>query len=351
MKVLLVTGRCAYNLYQERHLQEAGVDAHIYGEWGIHLPDHTDAILSGKPDIIHLQWPEALTRHQDKDPSAVIGEIRHSMEKLKDSGAKLFWVMHNLLPHRREKIGMWREIWQIYAEHCDVACHHSQWGMKTATAAYDYGNARHVILRHGYFDQFQPCPLSQSGARRQIGLPADARVFLSVGSMRPDKHLREIIEFFGHRDPSQDVLMLAGNASWDDYGLEMIRFAEPFENVIIEDGYIEDDRIAVFAKACDAFLYMYGENHLTSGSPHMSQAFLLPQICLDVPYSREVLGKGASYVPPDGARYETLHRVLDHLTREQFQAQRQHIATHRQPWHWTHIAHQTGTAYEEALNR
>ena len=71
MKSLIIPGGCPYNTYQERCLQEVGVDAENYERWGIHLPDHTEKILAQKPDIIHLQWPEAVTQIQDQTLSFV----------------------------------------------------------------------------------------------------------------------------------------------------------------------------------------------------------------------------------------------------------------------------------------
>lgn len=349
MKSLLVTGNCPYNYYQERSLQEAGVNAHIFGEWGMHLPEHVDAILAEDPDIIHLQWPESLTQHKDRDPQDVVAEVKTALQRLHDSRARIFWVMHNLLPHNREKTQMWQEIWQLYASHCDVACHHSRCGRALATSTYDYGDARHEVLYHGYFDQFDACQLDEQAARQELGLPQQANIYLAVGALRPDKHIRELIECFSQRNPEKDILVLAGNASWTDYGKDMVALGKQHANVFIEEGFIEDDRVSLYASACASFLYMYGENHLTSGSPHMSQAFLLPQISLDYGYAREVLGDGACYIAMDDQRYDRLHTVLDNLSKEQIQQQRQYIAEHRQPWQWSVIASKTKAVYQEML--
>ncbi len=348
MKILLVTGNCPYNYYQEESLQLAGLDANIFGEWGMHMPHFTDEMLALKPDIIHLQWPEAMTAHEKIDAQTIISDYTRSFEKIKAQGIKIFWTQHNSLPHARTHLDLWKELYQVFAQYTDVACHHSQCGLEHMCASYDYGDCEHIILHHGYFHKEQSCTLSPADARQEAGLPADAHIYLGIGALRPDKCIRELIDCFKQRDPKKDVLLLAGSI-WNDYGKEMVSLAEDVENIIIDPGFIEEAKVSLYANASDAFLYMYGEHHLTSGSPHLSQAHILPQITLDYQYAHEVLGDASSYIAADEHRYEALHTALDSLSSERLREQKTLLANTREPWSWTEIAQQTKAAYEKAL--
>ncbi len=348
MKSLLISGQCPYNIYQEERLRAIGVDAQTYERWGIHLPDHTEKILAQNPDIIHLQWPESLTQQDEIPHDKIIEDFKACLPRLKSNGAKIFWVMHNLLPHARTNLDLWEPLFTLFAEHCDVCHHHSECGKEAALAMYDYGDAEHKVIYHGYFDKSATCTLDQKSAREKIGLPLDANIYLSIGALRPDKHIKEIVDCFKTLDPEKHIIYMAGSI-WSDYGKEMVEYAKPLKNVIINGGHMADEDVSLYANASDAFIYLYGENHLTSGSPHMSQAHLLPQISLDYGYAREVLSEGSTFIPQVDNRYELLGELLADLNKEELGRQRQHLIDHRDPWHWDNIAKETLAAYQGAI--
>jgi glycosyltransferase involved in cell wall biosynthesis len=348
MLVHLISGKCPYNLYQEESLQNAGVDAKIKGAYGQHLPDYIDEILAEKPDIIHLQWPEAVTEHGGKSKQVVIEDLRTTFDKIKSADIPIFWAHHNLLPHKRERIDMWQDVFGLFAKYCDVACHHSHCGSTVMQETYDYGECEHLVLHHGYFHKESTCTLDTSAARKQLELDLSAQIYFGFGAIRKDKHIDELLDCFAQLDPQRHQLVLAGNV-WDDYGKAMEAKAAQMDNVRVEVGFIEEERASLYATAADSFIYAYGANHLTSGSPHTSQAHLLPQITLDYPYVREVLGHAASYIPNDEHCYDALIETLNNLDHDQLAEQRRIIEETRDAWYWPTIAEQTKAAYEKAL--
>lgn len=348
MYVPLISGKCPYNLYQEEFLQAQGVDARIIGQYGQHLPDYIDEVLADKPDLIHLQWPESVVAHGDKTDEQILDDLRVMFNKIKSANIPIFWAQHNLLPHKRDRVDLWKPVFGLFAQYCDVACHHSQCGLDLMKETYDYGSCEHAILHHGYFHKESSCILDKASARKELELADNAQIYFGFGALRPDKHIRELLGCFADLDPERHYLVLAGNI-WDDYGKEMVAIAEQMPHVRVEVGFIEDARASLYATAADSFIYTYGANHLTSGSPHTSQAHLLPQITLDYPYVREVLGNAASYIPNDDSRYEALAETLNNLDHDQIEQQRALIKDTRDAWYWPKIAEQTKAAYEKAL--
>lgn len=348
MKSLLITGGCPYNLYQERALQDAGVDARYLRKWGMHLPDCVEEIVSLKPDIIHFQWPEAMTRHQELSDQAILSDFSDALPRLKSSGARIFWAMHNLLPHDRNRVEMWRELYGLFARYCDVCCHHSACGKAKVLETYDFPTAKHVILRHGYFDRDVAPQIGPKEARQRLGLPESARIFCSISSIRPDKYVEELITCFRQRDPGKDILLLAGLAG-TDYGKRMIQLADETPNVHLTPGFIDDGLASLMANASDQFIFMHGEHHLTSGAPHLSQAHLLPQITLDYVYAREVMAEAAIYISPGSKRFEALQDCIDRSDPDESASHRKLLEERRSPWSWSLIGRETLKVYEEAL--
>lgn len=346
MKSLIVTGRCPYQLHQRDSIRAVGVDAEIYKNWGIHLPDHVDAILALEPDILHLQWPESLVGiNKERDKATILADFAEVLPRLRQAGVKLFWVMHNLLPHNRQDEGLWPQLYQLFADHVDVCCHHSACGEKIVRETYNFAHADHVILRHGFFhDDVHPA-LPKQEAREKLGLPQDKTIYLNVGSLRPDKQIAELLDCFEGRET---WIALAGIVQ-GEYGAVQADRADAMPNAIVHRGYTDNETVSLLANAADCFVFMQGKHHLTSGAPHLSQAHLLPQITLDYPYAREVMGNDAIYIPANEQRFERLKAATEQLQPEQLAEFAKNLGTSRQPWRWDVIARDTLRAYETAL--
>lgn len=346
MKSLIATGRCPYQLHQRDSLQALGVNAELYENWGIHLPDHVEALLAMKPDIIHLQWPESLVGiKQELSDDEILSGFSEALPRLRDSAAKLFWVMHNLLPHDRKRADFWSRLYQVFADHVDVCCHHSRCGEKRVRETYAFKHADHALLRHGFFHGDVYPAVSKAEAREKLGLPRDIILFLNVGSLRPDKQIEEMLNAFTGR---RAWLALAGIVQ-GEYGERMAERGDAMPNVIVHRGYTENETVSLLANAADCFLFMQGEHHLTSGAPHLSQAHLLPQVSLDYAYAREVMGENAIYIRPDAQRFEQLANTLDGIDSDQLAQFAMNLKATRDPWRWDIIGLETRRAYEKSL--
>lgn len=347
MKSLIVTGRCPYQLHLRESLRNAGLESEIYENWGFHFPDHVDALLALEPDIIHLQWPESLVGiNQEMSDQEILDGFAAALPRLRDAGVKLFWTMHNRLPHNRSHETLWRRLYQVFADQVDVCCHHSACGEKTVRETYDYQRADHVILRHGYFHNDVHPALPRREARDKLGLPANATICLNVGSFRPDKQIKEVLDVFEGRD---EWLLLAGIVQ-GEYGAAMADRGDAMPNALVHRGYTDNETVSLLANAADCFVFMQGEHHLTSGAPHLSQAHLLPQITLDYPYAREVMGDDAVYIPADDRRFEHFAAALDRIDPEQLAEYAHNLEISRQPWRWDVIANATKRAYQSAIS-
>jgi glycosyltransferase involved in cell wall biosynthesis len=356
MKALLVTGLLPYNIHQHHYLREAGVEAELYGKWGIHLPNEIDGILARKPDLIHLQWPESLCLSGNPPNMESLEEYPPALRRLRESGIPILWTMHNLLPHNRRFESFWRGLYQIFADHCDVCCHHSIQGQERVLQTYTFPKrVRHVILHHGYFDLGVYPPLPKEQARQVLELPPQGRLFLNVGVIRPDKQIDELLDLFEARDREpgnldRDRLVLAG-MFFGEYGQHIKERCVGMSNVSMMEGFVDEQTLSRLINAADLFLFVHGADHLTSGAPHLSQAHLLPAIMLDTPYNREVLGDGALYVSDGPEKWARVGEFLDGSADQDLTGLRQALEFGRPPWSWKQIALKTQQVYMDLLSQ
>ncbi len=354
MRVLLTSAGHSYGGGLSRALAELGVEMLACGKiWYDYLPDRVPTILELAPDLIHLQWPEALygTAEAGRSTDQILAETESALTTLRAAGIRLVWVMHNLLPHYRWDESFQRAIYSLYAGASDGVIHHSRWGEELARQTYAYApGARHRVIHHGTFRGDQDCTLSQAEARAALGHPSEARVLLSVGDFRPDKRFHLLVEAIGCRpgEQSNDLLILVGTGH-ARLVEEIQRLAATCSNVHLA-GWLSWESLAVHARAADLLVFAHGGQHLTSAGPHLSYTYLLPQVTVDAGYAREILGEGGFYFVDTLNSVASLQSCLERITPAAIERARTHLAATRDAFTWPGIARQTYALYQEILS-
>lgn len=196
--------RCLYEHMLDR-VVELKPDGHEYSEEDI-------LRLALTSDIFHLHWPENMYKG---DREKIIGFIT----RLKQSGIKIVWTLHNLLPHRNLKDG--ERLYAEIASMADGAIHHSEWGKNRAIAALPFkSNCIHRTIFHGHFRSIIPTDIRlnrfkfRKKTEREYGLhPTRIRLGI-IGSPRNGKMTEEFISVF-KTVPREDVGLFNTSASSD----------------------------------------------------------------------------------------------------------------------------------------
>ena len=166
---------------------------------------------------------------------------------------------------------------------------------------------------HPVYDGFGD-PVDRAQARRQLGLDAEAPVFLFFGFVRRYKGLHVLLEAMPQvleRQPDAR-LVVAGEFYADEAALRAQ--AAPLGDAVRFDArYIPDDRIALYFSAADAVVQPY-VSATQSGVAQIAFHFGRPVITTDVGGLAEVVpdGEAGLVVPPEdpGALADALVRFV-----------------------------------------
>jgi glycosyltransferase involved in cell wall biosynthesis len=148
--------------------------------------------------------------------------------------------------------------------------------------------------------------MSQEQARRRLGIPPAATIFLAIGAIKPYKGLTELLDAFDEltcRDPGRFVLLVAGNPSSDEETERFCRRVLTHPAVFAKFGKIPTDEMQVYLRAADVGVFPYRRS-LNSGALALTTTFGLPAVLPS--HSGETSGVNESYaevydpIDPDG---------------------------------------------------
>lgn len=176
-------------------------------------------------DVFHLHWPEWFVPPEPEAAAAFC-------ELLDASEVRLVWTQHNLEPHSKDE--RHHAVYQVFAEHVDLAIHHSEWGRDRMLATYRFREgARHVVIPHGHFGELMPevDDFDRGEVEHELGLePCAIRIGI-VGAPRAEKQTQQFMETFAHVD-RDDLQLLVLSLDEDETGPDDPRIvALPYEFV------------------------------------------------------------------------------------------------------------------------
>jgi glycosyltransferase involved in cell wall biosynthesis len=139
---------------------------------------------------------------------------------------------------------------------------------------------RYLKVPHPVYVHFGDS-MDKSAARERLGIPADKRVVLFFGLIRPYKGVDLLIRAMDRLD-ERYALVIAGEA----YGgsgayRSLIAQSRLAGNILFHDAYIPDDRVAEYFSAADVCVLPY-KSATQSGITSVAYHFDLPVIATDV---------------------------------------------------------------------
>jgi hypothetical protein len=113
----------------------------------------------------------------------------------------------------------------------------------------------------------EPHPLAE-GVRNRAG---GRKIILQIGSITPHKGIMTLLDVIAEADPKRFFFALFGEVHWESFGAEQCRlrafYAAPPENVMLHEGYIEDERdYNTVISACDIIYAVYENFNSSSNS-------------------------------------------------------------------------------------
>lgn len=205
-RVLLPTAMDSKNLY----CQELARAYVALGHTVVFAADNL-AEAGMRFDLVHLQWPEEHYRWRGHGALQDRGaRFIESLDRVKATGARLIWTVHNLAPHEHFEDPLDRRIYQAVIDRADLIVHHCADSVAALGGIYRLGaDARQLVVPHGNYFSY-PRGIDKADARRRLALPTDAFVMLSFGMVRAYKGVDLLLRAFDATRVPNKLLLIAG---------------------------------------------------------------------------------------------------------------------------------------------
>lgn len=162
-------------------------------------------------DQFHLHWPEHFLGTDLEAHMRMISCI-------KQSGVRIIWTQHNLIPHSIDHRENAHEIYQAWASAADAVVHHSESGRRRVMAKYQFNPlAIQRTIRHGHFGNLmaEMANLDRSEVEAGLGLsPCELRIGI-VGAPRIEKNVQQFMDAFA-ASPRDDLQLLVTGLRGDE---------------------------------------------------------------------------------------------------------------------------------------
>lgn len=226
-------------------------------------------------DILHIHWPElqyagARARARWRRFISFMAGLRQARR----AGLCLVYTVHNLNQHEgRDALFNTLANAALFAW-ADALHVHDEVTAKALRRRVRRPERIHVIP-HGSYVGCYPDSVSRQEARRQLGLPQEAFVYLMLGGLRPYKGAEELIEAFRSLDDQSARLIIAGHAHAPAYAASLQALAQGDARILTFLEHVPDERVQYFMKAADVCVLPY-RRVTTSGAAVLALSFRKP---------------------------------------------------------------------------
>jgi glycosyltransferase involved in cell wall biosynthesis len=200
-------------------------------------------------------------------------------------GKTTVYTVHDLTPHNKEA---WTFAILRRATHYVIATlvkqihAHNDYSREFLKTAYRRKNGVQVVPIGNYAGCY-PNKISRSEARRKLGLPQDAFVYLFLGMIRPYKGVEDLIAVFEASDLPNSRLLVVGRVSRASRGMETLGQNNPNIKRVLE--FVPDEDVQLYMNACDAYVLPY--RYVTTSSA----------IMLAWTFGRPIIGPAIAFFP------------------------------------------------------
>ena len=206
------------------------------------------------------------------------------------------YTAHNLDPHDS---GSWPQRRALRSIIQCVDLVHAHDGATAAELASRFGRREGVaVIPHGHYLPAYPNAIGREEARRRLGLPADAFVYVCLGLLRPYKGLEELLPAFRSLAGGNARLIAAGKATDPRYAERLAALAGDDERIRLEPRFIPGDELQVYFNAADMAALPYRQI-TTSGAAMLAFSFGVPVLAPAIGAFPELVApeRGVLYAP------------------------------------------------------
>jgi glycosyltransferase involved in cell wall biosynthesis len=255
------------------------------------------------PDILHLHWPEEVYRSlQDGGFDEHVDRFLARLDRLRASGTRIVWTVHNLKPHEIAMPAAEHRAYQGVIDRAHVIHHHCPLAERTLRSEYRIpGGQTHIIVPHGHYASYANT-MTRAEARAALGLDASAFVFLHFGQIRAYKGLDLVERAFDRARVARKHLVVAGGVDLSLSRAGRLRFFARRKLARRISHFLDavwNDDVQRFLNACDAVVLGHTAG-LNSGVAVLAMTFGKPVVGPRLGCIEWVLEQGANVLYPPG---------------------------------------------------
>ena len=238
---------------------------------GVHIIDVADPrhLAASSIDVLHVHWPEKVFWDGGSWPrvTARLTSTLMALRRLKQSGVKLVWTVHNLRPHDLEF--RYKPLWALYApELCRLVdgfvtlspstvevVRQNLPGLRQKPAIYAWHPAYRQHTESG----------DRENTRRALKIDPDTKLFGFLGYVRPYKGIEELISAFRNLRDEKVALMICGTAFRNEDAQQIRELAQGDRRIYLDLRRVSDQEFSALTVACDVIVLPF-RSGLHSGS-------------------------------------------------------------------------------------
>ncbi len=256
-------------------------------EWVQGVPLRFDAVLDPRARIrlLHLHWPYAFWRSRGASKIRrwrALSRFALGLRAARARGVRVVWTVHDL-EHPGGDEGFDRLGLRSVHRAAELVIHHTEWSREAARRRLGAAPGAELVMPHGSFDGALPEPAPRDAVRRELGLPVDRPVFVSVGRLDRYKGLDLLAAAAAAVGP--DVHFVVAGEPGDLTAATLVD-AGPRLTVLPERQ--TDQRLADLLEASDGIVLPY-RRITTSGALIAALTAGRGVVASDLPPFREVL--------------------------------------------------------------
>jgi len=221
--------------------------------------------LLKKYSVWHMHWPDHLLN--DRNLLRAIYKTSGmfaAIDYLRLRGTKIVWTMHNLHSHEAFHPRLERLFWRRFIPRVDGAISLSAAGLELAMN--QFPRLREIptaIIPHGHYRA--EYPPSAVDARRTLGIPEQAKVFMFFGAVRDYKNVEALVRAFRKVTIPNAFLYVSGVPSSRALAQAIMKEAAQDSRARVQFGFVKVRDVTTNLSAADLVVLPYREV-LNSGS-------------------------------------------------------------------------------------
>jgi beta-1,4-mannosyltransferase len=317
------------------------------------LKDFLLANSEGKesPNVIHLHWLHLYYQSRSYLTSILrIGFFAYKLIRLKISGAKLAWTVHNLSSHDNKRPNLDLFINIFVAHLSDVMFVHCELAKEKASQKFRVGNKSKIhVIPHGNYIGCYENTINPQESRAALSIPKESITLLFMGTIRPNKGIYDLINAFETLNHSKLHLIVAGKPYPGQEDIIRERLQGRSNTTFIPE-YVPDDEIQNYMNAADVVVFPY-KDILTSGAVVLAMSYGRACIAPGIGCMGETIDDGLGGFLYDPKDPEGLMKALQKTIQQHHQlpAMGAHNLLKAKQWSWESIAQKTLCAYQQCF--